>query len=76
MNDTLLWSTGVVIMRVETRRTQTKMLPLWPLCPPQTLHGLARVETLASAKATAQPMCRIFWVIFIIVLSDFADLSK
>jgi len=54
MNDTILWSTGVVIMRVETRRTQTKkMLPLWPLCPPQTLHGLARDETLASAKAIA-----------------------
>lgn len=70
------WGTGVVIMRAETRRTQKKMLPLWPLFPPQTLHGLAQDETLASAKAMAQPMCRIFWVIFIIVFSDFADLSK
>jgi hypothetical protein len=53
-----------------------KMLPLWPLCPPQTLHGLAWDETLASAKAMAQPLYRIFQVIFILVLSDFADLSK
>jgi hypothetical protein len=52
------------------------MLPFWPLCPPQTLHGLAWDETLASAKAMAQPIYRIFWVTFIIVLSDFADLSK
>jgi len=62
--------------RGNLKDSKKKMLPLWPLSPPQTPHGLAWDEIRAPAKTMAQPMYRIFWVIFIIVLSDFANLSQ